>query len=303
MRADYLVIGGTEKAGTTSVYLYLNAHPKIAGSARKETDYFRGPPPLSLRDYELQFPRAMPGQIRMEASPGYLAESVVVAPAMAAVVPWAMLLFILRDPIDRLLSGFDFHKSRFHIPARMSFDEYFELCMRFEHGEIEQSETGLKLWHLRVPNAGRYALHLRDYFSLFPREHIKLMTWDSLQRDPVTFMRDVCSWAGLDCRFYDGFEFVRANVTFIPRMAWLQKAGLRVNNALEPFFNQHPVIKQRLLGWYKRINGQSAGKPAIKAETAQRLIGYYQDDIAELLGVGGSDVADAATWLKKRDVR
>lgn len=301
MQQHYLVIGGTEKAGTTSVYLYLNAHPGVTGSVRKETDYFRSAAPLSLQDYELQFPQGLPGQTRMEASPGYLAESAIAAPAMAAVVPWAKVLFILRDPIDRLLSGFEFHKSRFHIPESMSFDEYIDLCMRFERGEISQEASGLKLWHLRVPDAGRYALHLRDYYACFPRDQIKLMTLDSLQRDPAAFMRDVCVWAGLDPSFYDDFAFVRANVTFSPRRAWLQKAGLWVNYALEPFFNRHPSVKQRLLGLYKRINGQSAGKPSMTAATAQHLIVYYKDDLAELLEMGGNDVADATNWLRKHD--
>ncbi|HSQ38521.1 MAG TPA: sulfotransferase, partial [Anaerolineales bacterium] len=129
-------MAGTEKSGTTSVYQYLGAHPDVAPSGRKETDYFRSPSPHSQSAYEALFPGAEPGMLRMEASPGYLAESHLAAPAIASLIPDAKLLFILRDPIDRLLSSFEFHKSRFFIPEDLSFDAYIDLCARFERGEI-----------------------------------------------------------------------------------------------------------------------------------------------------------------------
>ena len=54
---SHLIIAGTEKAGTSSVYQYLAAHPGVVASTRKETDYFRfhtGP----LSEYGLNFPAA-----------------------------------------------------------------------------------------------------------------------------------------------------------------------------------------------------------------------------------------------------
>jgi hypothetical protein len=300
MPERYLILAGTEKSGTTSVFLYLNAHPDIAGSAHKETDYFRGEGRLDLAGYEAQFPGASADQVRMEASPGYLADSAVAAPAMASVVPEARLLFILRDPIHRLLSGFQFHKSRFHIPEAMSFDDYIGLCIRFERGEIGPDAAGLKTWHLRVPEAGRYALHLRDYYARFPREQIKVMTLDALQRDARAFMRAVCGWADLDANFYDDFDFMRANATFSPRRAWLQRLGLRVNDRLEPFFNRRPDIKQRLLAMYKKLNQKPDDKPRMSDDTMQLLRRYYAEDVAELLRVVGDDVADARGWLGVR---
>lgn len=295
----YLILGGTEKSGTTSVYQYLAAHPGVAASARKETDYFRSPPTHSLLAYEALFPGAAPGLMRMEASPGYLAESNLAAPAIAALIPDAKLLFILRDPIDRLLSSFEFHKSRFFIPQGMSFDAYVDLCMRFERGEIGSAEAGLGDWFLRVPDAGRYAKHLRDFEARFAHGQVKVMTLDALQRDARGFMRDVCEWADLDDAFYDGFDFVRANVTFSPRRAWLQRVGLWVNDAMEPFFNRHPAVKQRLLAGYKRINGRQAEKPRMSAATAQVLLDYYRDDVEALVAHYGSDVTDARSWLSK----
>lgn len=87
----FLIVGGAEKAGTTSLYRYLAAHPEVCASLSKETDYFRRANP-DRNQYLEQFPPIADGQrLRLESSPGYLAEAEVVAPAIARVVPDAML--------------------------------------------------------------------------------------------------------------------------------------------------------------------------------------------------------------------
>jgi hypothetical protein len=161
----------------------------------------------------------------------------------------------------------------------------------------------MKEWHLRVPDAGRYAQHLRDYYRHFPHEQIKVMTLEALQRAPRKFMDEICAWADLDTDFYRDFDFIRANVTFSPRRAWLQRLGLRVNHLLEPFFNRYPSAKQTLLGWYKRMNGRQEDKPSMSEHTANLLVGYYTADVAELIETVGPGAAAARGWLRKHDVR
>ena len=298
MQSNYLIIAGTEKSGTTSVYHYLYAHPKVLGSVRKETDYFRSAPPYALAEYESLFSGGESGLICMEASPGYLADSSVSAPAMLSIIPDAKILFILRDPIDRLLSSFVFHQSRFFIPIDMSFDDYIDLCMRFERGNVSQKETGLDEWFLRVPDAGRYAVHLKDYQARFTQTQLKVLTLDRLKHDVRSFMLEVCEWAGLDKEFYDDFEFVSSNVTFSPRYAWFQRIGIWANETLEPFFNRNPAVKQRMVSLYKQFNGQVAEKPHMSQQTKQLLLDYYTDDVEELVRCFGSDVTEACNWLR-----
>ena len=99
-RLANFVIGGTEKAGTTSVFDWLSAHPQVHASLKKETDFFRehytGDPDVDARRYAAYFEPCDPqARIVMEASPGYLGEAATVAPRMRALIPDAKVLFIL----------------------------------------------------------------------------------------------------------------------------------------------------------------------------------------------------------------
>ena len=107
-RLANFVIGGTEKSGTTSVFDYLSAHPQVCASSIKETDFFRhgytGDLAADARRYASYFEHCdSRSLVRLEASPGYLGEAATVAPRLRALVPEAKVLFILRDPVERLL--------------------------------------------------------------------------------------------------------------------------------------------------------------------------------------------------------
>ncbi len=73
------IIGGTLKAGTTSVYTYLNSHPHICGSSTKETRFFNKKytdnKPIDIKTYSSYFNKCLSvneQKIVFEASPQYL---------------------------------------------------------------------------------------------------------------------------------------------------------------------------------------------------------------------------------------
>lgn len=74
----YLIIAGTTKAATTSLFNYLADHPEICASNVKETRFFLDadyPLPAKYRfedgldKYELYFVHCSASHIRMEATP------------------------------------------------------------------------------------------------------------------------------------------------------------------------------------------------------------------------------------------
>ena len=74
MKTRHLIILGTEKAGTTSLYEYFVNHYQVIGSTKKETDYFRNDE-VSYYEYLKCFPKVDDSKILLESSPGYLGTS------------------------------------------------------------------------------------------------------------------------------------------------------------------------------------------------------------------------------------
>lgn len=112
MDADLFVIIGVMKAGTTSLYQWLQAHPAVAAGGEKEPNFFvrsRGRTMKETDDYLREIgPTWQPGQLRGEASVIYSDPlyASVVARRMQHFAPRARLICVLRDPLDRARSHY-----------------------------------------------------------------------------------------------------------------------------------------------------------------------------------------------------
>lgn len=106
---DFVGIGA-QRAGTSWWFELLRAHPAVysPASIHKERHFF-APFALEAFDrseverYHRWFPRP-PGSVTGEWTPDYLHQPWV-APLLAEAAPDARLLVIVRDPLERLLSG------------------------------------------------------------------------------------------------------------------------------------------------------------------------------------------------------
>lgn len=276
----YLVVGGAEKAGTTSLFGYLAAHPQVCASAKKETDHFRAPA-ATLAGYETFF--AGDGAVRpvrAESSPGYLAEAEAVAPRLAATLPQARLVFVLRDPVDRLRSCYRFYQSRLHVPATMSFDHFALACL--DHEQDAGVTAGLQPWHLRATGRGRYERLLPAFERAFPADQILLVDYERLRRDAAGVTLEIAAFAGLEPGFYSDFAFARENVSFRARNGGLQRLAIGFNDGLEALWRRRPGLKRWLLRWYKRMNEQPLRDDPLSAATQARLDAYYAPTRADL---------------------
>lgn len=287
----HFIIAGTEKAGTTSVFAYLAEHPEVCASVRKETDFFRSlneDDSLSLNGYEQRFAHcAGAAPIRMEASPAYLGEARTVAPRMASMLPDAQLLFILRNPVERLHSSYHFHVGRLNIDESVSFRAYVDKCLAYDSGAASAAELGLDPWYLNVLPYGRYSDFLKVYLSSFPPANIRVMFFEYLRDNPQAFMRELSDFLGIDATCWDNFEFRRENVTFTAGNKILHRLALDINNRAEPYLRRMPRLKSGLLALYKRLNQAGEGYAPMADDLRRRLQAYYASSngaLSELLG-------------------
>jgi len=176
---------GAAKAGTTTLFDALAAHPEIYASAVKETGFFSHDERFGrgLNWYESTFFAGAPGtSLRLEASPAYLTWSEKVAPRLYESYGRhpISLVAILRDPVERAYSHYC-HRVRLGHET-LSFAEALaqeEERLRAHWADLQQTGNG-KYGYFR---AGCYATRLKPFLSCFDRRQICVLLHEDLRRE------------------------------------------------------------------------------------------------------------------------
>src|SRR5688572_21284860 len=142
----FLIIGA-QKAGTTSLYSYLAAHPDIYGSPIKEPKYFLNEQPTAndRRAYYSLFEGRTSQRRTFEATPHYtqFPGYTGVPQRIAAELPDAQLIYIIRHPIERTYSHYMFRLTSAEAREFRGFEEALDLHPFYTyisryHSQLEQ---------------------------------------------------------------------------------------------------------------------------------------------------------------------
>jgi hypothetical protein len=112
MLPDFLIIGAM-KCGTTSLYNYLRDHPEIAMSQLKEPSYFCHSYDRPLSWYQSLFPKKEDAVLG-EASTHYTKYPIHngIPARIHDVLPSVKLIYLVRDPVERIVSQYVHERTR-----------------------------------------------------------------------------------------------------------------------------------------------------------------------------------------------
>ncbi len=201
LEPDFVMLGA-QKAGTTSLYAHLSAHPSVAPATRKEVHFFDLNHQRGMSWYRAHFPMRGAhdrGRVTGECSPYYLFHPAVPERLVSA-LPAAKLIVLLRNPVERAYSHYQ-HEVR---NARESLD-FEEACEREEErlaGEAERlrSESGYQSFaHLRCSYLarGRYAEQLEAWRARVPKERMLILSAEDYAERTGELFGQVCRFLGL----------------------------------------------------------------------------------------------------------
>jgi Sulfotransferase domain len=251
-----LIIAGVNKAGTTSLFSYLAQHPQIGASAVKETCHFLplryGEPMPGVEAYHAQFTHIAQMPVRMESTPGYFfGGRRLIDGLQAAVGEDLKIVLIFREPVERLVSFFNFKKSTLELPADMSLTDYVQRCRTISMDDLRKRENnpwfGLE--------GGKYADYLPPWVETFGNR-LRVVFSDDLRADPRGVLRELCVFASVDPQPVDQIELTLENKGTGYRNAGAQRLALTLNRAGETFWRSHPRIKRTLRRAYYALNGK-----------------------------------------------
>ena len=188
----FLVIGAA-KSGTTSLHEYLRQHPQISLPKRKETYFFicdkrfTPEPPVyfgqimdnyidNLEEYLQEFEDKPNASIFGEVCPSYLFYPTA-AENIKHYSPDIKLICILRNPVDRFYSHFNYRDNKFG-----AFTPNFQKNQSQRFDEIVESLTfrNNNIIVKRSLEIGFFSQHLSRYYALFPKNNIKIFLFEDL---------------------------------------------------------------------------------------------------------------------------
>lgn len=296
----FLIIGAA-KSGTTSLHDYLGQHPEVFMSTVKETNFFAfcdGFPQFqdqwagllrrnSVTDpesYRRLFSAGRSHPARGEASPKYLIYPGT-AERIHRYLPEVKLIAILRHPADAAFSSFMNRTRDGHEPYH-DFRRAIEAEMRGERQNWSYGNYLSKFY---------YSRQLSEYYSLFPREQIRVCLFDDLEADPVGLLRDLFQFIGVT-RDFTPDTSVRLNRSGVIRSTVIRKLW----NLSSPIRARiHPFLPRRLRKRAYQIVVRDVGKPPYDPALRRQIAQLYRDDIIRLQELIRRDLT---AWLEPAEV-
>jgi hypothetical protein len=267
-----LIVIGAERCGTTSLHKYLGAHPEIFMAKDKELDFFVTE--LSWRKgrdwYEDQFRNG--SRVRGETSPSYTAYPVHtgVAERMAALVPNAKLIYLVRDPVERTLSGY--HHQR---------------AQAMEHRPLADALSDVN--ESRHVWRSRYAAQLELFLKHFLLERILVVDSHELRTRRRETLARIFRFLGVDERFWSDTFAVERN-TRRSRQRTMLGAGVWVGSVKVLGTPRTYALARRLPAFMPF--SRPLEPPAADEELRRSLEDVFRDDVARLREYTGLTFAD-----------
>lgn len=269
---NFLIVGAA-KSGTTSLHFYLERHPEIFMAERKELHFFSDPDCLSwLPLYREQFPE--PAPVRGEATTLYTRAPAIpgVAARMAALVPDAKIVYLVREPVERALASY--REERFHLNERRTADEAF--------ADIDDPYNP-------YVSASRYAEQLEQYLEHFPREQVLVIDSTDLAKRTEETLARVLRFLGVAEIPLDVSEQYNTAATKYQYTGLAHR--LRFSRPGRALRRLPPPVHQALTAPARRLLRRPIEQPELPDELVARLRAALAADAARLREVTGLELS------------
>ena len=172
-------IVGAQKSGTTALAAHMGEHPDVFVCNPKEPHFFSRNYHLGQEWYERLFAPGESKPVRLEGSTTYTMYPMGgdCAGRIAAAVPDARIIYILRDPVDRIRSAY-----------------HHALSTGAEGRELSRAV----LFDARYVYTSSYARQLERYLEVFERDQILCLRFEDFNADPAGVIDTTLQFLGLD---------------------------------------------------------------------------------------------------------
>jgi len=282
-----VIIFGGMRCGTTSLFRYLSAHPGVFSSDKKELDTFyynlNAELDVILEAYKKAFNNYIGKEpVLLEASPRYARKYGDISQKIAATIPDVKVIYLVRNPVDRMLSVYKAIKRSGALKDEVTYDDFI-IAMYNQSLDVftdEEKSKGV----LEELNLGTYSPIISTLISDFGKDQVFVESLENLAADPLKVMSNICKFIDMEESFYEGFSFSIENPSISAKWPKLYKAALNVNQLLEPILNRMPRVREAIRDIHHALN-KKENRDELSDKTSKVLNDYYAGDRSELIAV------------------
>jgi hypothetical protein len=282
-----LLVIGAMKCGTSSLHYYLGLHPEVAMSERKELNFFLSaePEPPAGGEAEIELLREPstaergldwyrrqfgPAAVRGESSVAYsFPWYPAVAAAAAAALGEARIVYLVREPLARMVS----HHSQYAARDRRP---------------LEQALSAPGNPYLE---ASRYATALAPFLERFGRESVLVVEQAELLAERQRTMASVLAFLGVDPDHYPPEMATERNVSAAKGAAYRLAERIRAGRLGAAAAARVPArvraLAERLLAAEAPAPAAAIADPELAARLRERL----EPEIAGIERLSGLDLS------------
>ncbi len=262
-KSPKFIIIGAGKCGTTSLHNYLDQHPQVYICPQKETFFFMAEEKrqqnqkwgavTSIEEYSKLFSQAPENSVIGEISTVYYSHKDS-ASLIHQYIPQTKIIAILRDPAQRAFSDYQMHFRK----GREKRD--FSTTIKAQRKYIRQ---------------GFYYAELKPFFEIFARDQIKILLYEDLCKNSLSFMQDLFRYIEVDDQFIPDMS-KRGRDSALPKNAVLNRLLSKQNLLTKALTNLIPnSITNKLIK-------QNSYKPKLSDKDRSQLVQIYREDILQL---------------------
>jgi hypothetical protein len=206
MTLPSFLLCGAQKAGTTALYDVLADHPEVCMSRPKETEFFNWRYRRGWKWFSTHFDHYNGERVVGEASTRTMAAPL--APKrINERLPDVMLVFLLRNPIERAYSAYWYYVAQGILCPTDDFSSF----IRTEGHPLRQE----------IIHYGRYDEHLDRFLALFERSQMLILFHEDLVSVPTRQLQKLFSFLDIDPDTAPDQAMDRKNVTRYPSSSGL----------------------------------------------------------------------------------
>ena len=264
-----IFIVGFQKCGSSTLFDLLCRHPAIRGTSPKES-FFLADPDCDNYDYEKNIDNPTASWdpfVKADREGQYLLEGTVCNFCQKNALqflrdhPTTKAIFIIRNPIDRFKSHYNYYYGKIGgIPAEVSLEKYFELV---QAQAFDQDRFNVVL------EDGRYGRHIERWKQALGPERIHVVGFEQLIEDHQSVLDGVFDFLSLPRITVESLSHANASRGFVA-------PGL--NKKLVSWFGGTVLSNPLTKRVYRKLFMRKA-KVSVPAELRAALEDFYRAEL------------------------